>query len=100
MSRRHYLITYDVASGSLGDKRRTRLFNLLEGQGDHAQFSVFLCELTQAELAHFRAQACEIINTQQDQILVLDLGRTENSLEHNLEVLGKPYTPLTRVLVV
>lgn len=33
MRRRHFLITYDVAD----DKRRTKLFNLLQGEGDHAQ---------------------------------------------------------------
>ena len=39
MSRRHYLVTYDVSD----DKRRTHLFKLLEGNGDHVQYSVFFC---------------------------------------------------------
>jgi CRISPR-associated protein Cas2 len=96
MLRRHFLITYDVSD----DKRRTRLFQFLAGQGDHAQFSVFICDLTPAELATLRARTTEIINEREDQILVLDLGSADRSLEHNLEVLGKPYVPLTRVLVV
>ncbi|MEX0776834.1 MAG: CRISPR-associated endonuclease Cas2 [Phycisphaeraceae bacterium] len=100
MPRRHYLITYDIASGPDGDKRRTRLFNLLEGEGDHAQFSVFFCDLSPAELANLRARTTQIIHEREDQILILDLGPAERSLDQNLEVVGKPYAPLTRVLVV
>jgi CRISPR-associated protein Cas2 len=96
MARRHFLITYDVSD----DKRRTSLFQFLEGQGDHAQYSVFLCDLSRTELANVRAQATEIINEREDQVLVLDLGPAERSLDHNLEVLGKAYVPLTRTIVV
>jgi len=96
MPRRHFLITYDVSD----DKRRTRLFNLLEGEGDHAQYSVFFCDLTRAELATLRARTTGIIHQREDQILILDLGPADRSLDYHLEVLGKPYAPLTRVLVV
>ena len=51
MARRHFLITYDVSD----DKRRTTIFNTLQGNGDHAQFSVFLCQLNATELARLRA---------------------------------------------
>lgn len=96
MSRRHYLITYDVSD----DKRRTRLFKTLEGEGDHAQYSVFFCELTSAELACLRAQITGIIHDREDQVLILDLGHADRPLHQGLEVLGSPYDPLTRTLVV
>mgnify|MGYP006287194095 FL=1 len=96
MPRRHYLVTYDVAD----DKRRTRLFDYLQGEGDHAQYSVFLCDLDRAELATVRARATEIIDHRRDQVLILDLGPAEQPLAHGLEVLGKPYQPLIRTIVV
>jgi CRISPR-associated protein Cas2 len=96
MSRRHYLITYDVSD----DKRRTQLFNTLEGEGDHAQYSVFFCDLTPAELAALRTRITQIIHDREDQVLILDLGRADRPLDHGLEVLGSPYDPLTRTLVV
>lgn len=96
MSRRHYLVTYDVSD----DKRRTLLFDYLQGQGDHAQFSVFFCDLDAKELATLRAQTTQIINHKEDQVLILDLGPAVQSLDQALEVLGLPYQPLTRTLVV
>lgn len=96
MARRHYLISYDVSD----DKRRTKLFKLLEGEGDHVQYSVFFCELNATELAVVRAAVTEIIHDREDQVLILDLGPDSRPLDEGLEVLGTPYDPLTRTLVV
>lgn len=96
MARRHYLISYDVSD----DKRRTRLFKTLEGEGDHAQYSVFLCELSPTERVRLRSQILEIIHEREDQVLLLDLGPGERPLDQGMEVLGTPYDPLTRTLVV
>lgn len=94
--RRHHLVAYDVSD----DKRRTRLFKYLQGQGDHVQYSVFICDLNPAELAQLREQVTDIINAKVDQVIVLDLGPAQRPLDHGLEVFGLPYQPLTRVIVV
>lgn len=52
MERRHYLVTYDISD----DKRRDAVFRLLLGHGDHAQYSVFFCELSGRELVELRAR--------------------------------------------
>lgn len=96
MSRRHYLISYDVSD----DKRRTILYKTLQAEGDHAQYSVFFCELSPLELAELRARIAGIIHHDDDQVLILDLGTTEHPLDIGLEVLGAPYEPLARTLVV
>lgn len=96
MSRRHYLVSYDISD----DKRRTTLFQTLQAQGDHAQYSVFFCELNAAELADLRGRITEIIHQDDDQVLILDLGTAERPLNNGLEVLGSPYEPLVRTLVV
>jgi CRISPR-associated protein Cas2 len=89
-------VTYDVAD----DKRRTKLFDLLEGQGDHAQYSVFFCELSAMELTSLRSRIVGIIHDREDQVMILDLGKSERPLDNGLEVLGSPYKPLLRTLVV
>lgn len=94
--RRRYLVSYDVAS----DKRRTQVFELLLAYGDHVQFSVFLSDLSERELIVLRGKLLELINEREDQVLIVDLGRETRSLENTLEVLGKPYQPATRTMVV
>ena len=96
MSRRHYLITYDISD----DKRRNRVFQTLRDHGDHAQFSVFFCQLNKQELAALRGQLTEFINARQDQVLIVDLGEAHNPLDAGLECLGQRYEPPARVFVV
>jgi len=96
MNRRRYLFTYDITD----DKRRDRVFKTLRDSGDHAQYSVFFCELNKRELADLQGRLDESINSRQDQIMILDLGEAHNPLEGGLRCLGKAYQPPTRVLVV
>lgn len=95
-ARRHFLITYDVSD----DKRRNRVFETLRDHGDHVQYSVFLCDLNPTELALLRGRLCENINLRDDQVLILDLGLAENSLDQCIECVGQAYHPPQRVMVV
>ncbi|MGQ0765412.1 MAG: CRISPR-associated endonuclease Cas2 [Gemmatimonadota bacterium] len=94
--RRRYVIAYDVAD----DKRRAKIFTLLEGYGDHVQFSVFIADLTAPELVKLRTGLLVLMNEREDQVLIVDLGRESRPLQNALEVLGKPYSPSTRSIVV
>lgn len=94
--RRRYVISYDIAD----DKRRTRVFELLLGNGDHVQYSVFLADLSQRELIILRGKLLELINVREDQVLIIDLGKEARPLENSLEVMGKPYRPPARSMVV
>ena len=96
MSRRHYLVTYDVSD----DKRRTHLFKLLEGNGDHVQYSVFFCALNEQEKARLQGGIAELIAPTEDQVLILDLGASETPLETALACVGRPYQPAVRVQIV
>jgi CRISPR-associated protein Cas2 len=93
--RNRYLIAYDVSD----DKRRTAIFKTLMGNGDHVQFSVFLCQLSDLELARLKGNLCESVNVRQDQVVILDLGPADSDLASRLECLGKAYTPPARVQV-
>lgn len=94
--RRNYLVTYDVSD----DKRRTKVFELLTDNGDWAQFSVFFCELNATEVARLRTRIREEINQREDQVMILDLGRSTRPLEGGLQVLGRAYEIPTRIVVV
>lgn len=96
MARRHYIVTYDVSD----DKRRNRVFKALHGFGDHAQYSVFFCELSNRELVQLRTRLRTEIHHAEDQVLIVDLGVSARPLEEGLEVLGRGYQPASRVVVV
>jgi len=96
MSRRRYLITYDIAD----DKRRTAIFKALRDHGDHTQLSVFICDLSRRELAALRARLSDHVHSRQDQVLVLDLGDAEEDIGAIVETIGRGYIPPTRIIVV
>jgi len=77
-----------------------RLFHLLSGEGEHVQYSVFFCDCSPAELARLCGKISEIINSREDQVLLLDLGPAHLDLQDGLEVFGLPYKPQVRTIVV
>ena len=96
MSRRHFLVTYDIAD----DKRRTRVFNALQDHGDHAQFSVFFCQLTATERIALESSLTGHIKTSEDQVLFVDLGKSEHDLSLRVDAVGLCYDPPTRCMIV
>ena len=96
MARRHYLVTYDVAD----DKRRNQIFDLLMGHGDHAQYSVFFCELGAGEKVQLEVQLGALLNRTEDQLLFVDLGKAESDLMLRVEAHSRPYQPLVRSTIV
>lgn len=93
---RHYVVSYDISD----DKRRNEVFKTLYSYGNHAQYSVFFCELNAVELVRLRSSLRKSINHQEDQVMIIDLGSNNQPLETGLEVLGRPYRPPVRSLVV
>ena len=96
MARRRYLVSYDISD----DKRRTAVFDLCLDNGDHVQFSVFICELSAREKVELIAQLKAAIHHREDQVLILDMGPAENPADKVLESLGRAYQPPSRTLVV
>jgi CRISPR-associated protein Cas2 len=96
MTRRNYVVTYDISD----DKRRQRVYTALHGFGDHAQYSVFFCELSEQELVRMRGMLRTEIHHGEDQVLIVDIGTTQRPLETALEVVGRGYEPSIRTIVV
>jgi CRISPR-associated protein Cas2 len=85
--RQRYIVTYDIAD----QKRLRKVFKLLKGYGEHLQFSVFRCDLTNMALAKMKAELNEAIHALEDQVLIIDVGPTEGRGEVVFESLGKAY---------
>lgn len=81
MARRRYLIAYDIAD----PRRLQRVIKLMEGYGTRLQYSVFLCDLSRAELVTWRLGLDKLIELGEDSVIRIDLGAPNNDA---VEVIG------------
>lgn len=86
MEVRSYIVTYDISS----PKRWRKVFRTMNGFGEHIQLSVFRCELTPLQHAILKASLDSLIHHHEDQVLVIDLGRSGPRVIEGIEVLGRP----------
>jgi CRISPR-associated protein Cas2 len=91
-----YLVCYDICDG----RRLRQVYKAMRGYGDHLQLSVFRCELSARERAELIGDLSALINSDEDQVLIVDLGPTDGRASQCFFALGKPYTPPARVAVV
>ena len=86
--RNNYIVTYDVSS----KKRLQNVFKLMKGYGDHIQYSVFSCILSKKELLLMKIDLENIINNNEDQILIFNLGYYKGRAKTVLLKLIKKYS--------
>ena len=91
-----YLVSYDISN----DKRLRQVFKLMRGFGDHLQYSVFECQLTQTDLLRLRAELAAIIQRDEDQVLFVNLGPAEGRGDRVITALGRPYIRLDAACIV
>jgi len=89
-------VTYDVVN----DRRRTKVFKILSGYGDHLQFSVFRCDLSAKERVLLIEALDKVIHHKEDQVILVDLGPAEGLANKRITALGLPYVPAERGVVV
>ena len=95
--RSRYFVTYDITD----DARRTAVYKALRGFGDHLQYSVFRCDLSDLQRAVLIATVGALIDHAEDQILIIDLGPVEGRADTCVSALGKPYSnPQRRVIII
>lgn len=86
MELRTYIVTYDISS----PKRWRQVFRAMHGFGEHIQLSVFRCDLTPLQRARMSSALDGMIHHHEDQVLVIDLGKTTRRVIAGIEVLGRP----------
>lgn len=85
--RQRYIVTYDIS-----DSKRLRLvFKIMKGYGEHLQFSVFRCDLSKMSLISMKVDLNAVIHSQEDQVLIIDVGPTEGRGAEVFESLGRAY---------
>ncbi|MCC5807296.1 MAG: CRISPR-associated endonuclease Cas2 [Opitutales bacterium] len=86
--RRNFIVTYDIRD----PKRLRRVFKLCKGYGMHLQYSVFECDLTEAEKTEMEARLADVMNLRDDQVLFIDLGPAAARAERTITALGQAYS--------
>lgn len=71
-----YLIIYDLPNTKQGNKRRTRLHELLCGFGKWTQYSVFECFLTKVQFVKLQQQIEDLIKLETDSVRIYILDAT------------------------
>jgi CRISPR-associated endoribonuclease Cas2 len=66
------VITYDIKD----DKRRNKVLDELKNYGNHVQYSVFECDITEAQIAELQSRVAVMINPREDSVLYYYLCRT------------------------
>ena len=84
MVRNRYVVCYDVSDP---DRCRTT-YGLMQGYGDHIQYSVFLCELSAMELTYLKRDLTETLNLNQDRAIIVDTGPADNDHEKRFYAIG------------
>lgn len=71
--RRLYVVCYDIC-GERAEKRWRRVYRAMRAYGEHVQYSVFRCVLTDRQLAELEDALDRVIDHRQDQVLFVPLG--------------------------
>jgi len=90
---RLWLVCYDIAD----PKRLRRVYRLMRGFGDHVQFSVFRCQLSDLRQAELEGRLIEVLKPSEYQILFVPLGSPGGRAERGMFTLGKSLAPTERV---
>jgi CRISPR-associated protein Cas2 len=90
------LVSYDVVE----DRRRTRVYKAMRGFGNHVQFSVFVCDLSDKEIVEMRAALNPLIDHDVDQVLIASLGSIEGRGEGAIESVGRGYRSPERRCII
>ena len=82
--RHRFLVCYDVA-----DPRRLALtYRKMNGFGEPAQYSVFICDLSPKERALLETALTEILNLKEDRVLIVDMGPSEGRGRESFTTMG------------
>jgi len=87
-----YIVTYDVSD----DKRWRKVFEVMKGFGDHLQFSVFRCTLSERGRVLLMEKLAQVIKHDEDQVLFFPLGPEDGFDVARVAVLGRSCPPLQR----
>lgn len=94
--RRDTVVSYDISD----PVRLRKVFKIMRGFGDHLQYSVFRCALNDRERLRLIGVLSKVINTEEDQVLFVDLGAFDAASQARYSTLGRAMLHPRRHVVV
>ena len=94
--RNRFLVCYDVSD----PKRLARTYKKMNGFGEPAQYSVFICDLSPKERVLLEAALTDILNLKEDRVLIVDTGPSEGRGRDSFTTLGNARELPRRSVVV
>lgn len=88
MSRRRYLLAYDIAD----PVRLRKVHDVVKGYGYSLQYSVFVCDLGDMEKFWLKGDLSLVLHMTEDRVAIVDLGDAEQRGMECFEFMGQ--TPL------
>jgi len=92
-----YLVCYDIC-GPHADKRLRKVYKTMRGYGEHLQYSVFRCVLTELQLAELEEALTEVIDHRKDQVMFVPIGNADRHEAWEVFTLGVPIGAPERVV--
>lgn len=90
MSRRRWLVAYDIREG----ERLRRVHDVVRCYGERLQYSVFLCDLDSIEKLKMLEELRMVLNDAVDSVVLIDLGEPNRSNSSTIEFIGaRPQFP-------
>lgn len=83
------MVCYDICD----PKRLRKVYEVCRGYGEHVQYSVFRCELSERRRATLVAKLDALLDHNEDQVLFIRVGKPEGRAKTAFEALGRPYRP-------
>ncbi len=82
--RRCYIVAYDIRC----PKRWRQVFKIMNGYGEHWQYSVFFCVLRDIDRVKMQTLLEEQMDLKADQAVIVDLGPDEEAARRSAVVVG------------
>jgi CRISPR-associated protein Cas2 len=83
-----YIVSYDICDPD----RLRKVFKICKNYGNHLQYSVFECDLAEAERLRLERELGQVMNLAEDQVLFIHLGPAEGRGDRVITALGTPYS--------
>jgi len=89
--KQYVLVCYDIS-----DQRRWRkVYKMMQAHGEHVQYSVFICQLTDVQEAKLKIKLSKEVHAAEDQVMFVRIGPvSKDQLQKHISTVGREYIPL------
>lgn len=91
-----YIVSYDIRD----QKRLYRVHRTMKGFGEPVHYSVFRCDLTPKGRVQMVAALTDIINSEEDRVMIIDLGPSDGRVEERIEFMGVHPAEMERKFII